>query len=198
MQQSLFDLPSPVVRRRPITQAAEPSVPRVSAHLEAGRAAEYLVCADLILNGWTAFLTDQGVPYDLLVDTSHERVRVQVKATLSPKCPGNNQERITPAYFFHPRRVGKRGTRKYGDNEFDIYAFVALDRRQVAYFALAELPKQCLVIRIPGIHYGSKGRGSREFDGATFDRALQVWRIASGVNLSRFATQGSVLNPQAV
>ena len=183
LQLSLFDEPCPATPQRKATKGFSESALRVSTQLEVGRAAEYLVCADLILNGWTAFLTDQGVPYDVLVDTGPERIRIQVKSTLAPKWPA--QQERTPAYLYHPRRAGRGGRRIYGDDEFDIFAFVALDRRLIAYFAVPELPRQCLVIRIPGIHYGARSRSSREFEGATFARALDIWRLSLEISAAR-------------
>mgnify|MGYP001340458250 CR=1 FL=1 len=54
---------------------------RVSAAMEVGRAGEYLVMADLLLNGWVAYPTSQGVPYDIAVDIGERVIRVQVKST---------------------------------------------------------------------------------------------------------------------
>jgi hypothetical protein len=53
-----------------------------------------------------------------------------------------------------------------------LYAFVALDRRIIAYFAKAELPSHLVTLRIPGGTYGPGGEGERDFAGATFARAL--------------------------
>lgn len=49
---------------------------RVSAEMEVGRAGEYLVMADLLLNGWVAYPTSQGVPYDIAVDIGQRVIRV--------------------------------------------------------------------------------------------------------------------------
>ena len=64
MQQSLFerlgfDLPTNDFERLDV---------ECSDDLEVGKAAEHLVCADLITSGYRAFLSDQGLPYDILVD----------------------------------------------------------------------------------------------------------------------------------
>lgn len=40
----------------------------LSNELQIGKAAEHLVCCDLILQGYNAFLTDQGVPFDIVVE----------------------------------------------------------------------------------------------------------------------------------
>jgi hypothetical protein len=33
-----------------------------------GKAAEHLVCADLLMKGYNAFLSAQGLPYDVVID----------------------------------------------------------------------------------------------------------------------------------
>lgn len=48
-----------------------PTLPKVDAvitDLAAGAAGEHLVCADLLLQGYRAFLSDQNCPYDVAVD----------------------------------------------------------------------------------------------------------------------------------
>lgn len=60
---------------------------RMSRTTGFGNAAEHLVCADLLLNGWVAYLAGAGVPYNVLVDTGEVRLRVQVKSTLAAKTP---------------------------------------------------------------------------------------------------------------
>lgn len=149
----------------------------VSRELELGKAAEHLACADLLLHGWTAYATDQGLPYDVIVDAGDRLLRVQVKSTLCPKNP-QPSSRSTPAYFFNIRRAGKRGKRTYGQSEFDVYALVALDRRAVAYFAAFDLPTNCVVLRIPGAHYGFAVKKFRTFEGATFESAIDRLRQA--------------------
>lgn len=144
---------------------------RVSPEMEAGRAGEYLVLADLLLNGWVAYPTSQGVPYDVAVDIGKRVIRVQVKSTLLPKTPGSIN-RATPIYVFHTKRAGKAGKRRYGTDDFDILALVALDRRLIAYYAMCESRHDCIAIRVPGISYGKGNVKFRQFDGASFDRAL--------------------------
>lgn len=152
-----------------------------SRELEMGRAAEHLVCADLLLDGWAAYPTAQGMPYDLVVDIGHRLIRLQVKSTFYPKNPQPNS-RANPAYFFHIRRAGRGGGRVYRANEFDAYALVALDRRLIAYYATVELPKQCAVIRVPGVRYGGGPTTDRQFESATFARLLEILQHRSVVN----------------
>lgn len=157
----------------PLTgQAYHPHGIRVSAAMEVGRAGEYLVMADLLLEGWVAYPTSQGVPYDIAVDIGPRVVRVQVKSTRMPKSPQALQ-RGTPLYVFHTRRAGKGGRRRYDTDDFDVLALVALDRRLIAYYPLAECRNDSIAIRVPGLRYGEGGMQSRYFEDAKFDLALR-------------------------
>lgn len=144
---------------------------RVSAEMEVGRAGEYLVMADLLLNGWVAYPTSQGVPYDIAVDMGDRVLRVQVKSTRMPKTPAS-LHRGTPLYVFHTRRAGKGGRRRYSAEDFDVLALVALDRRLIAYYALADCRNDCIAIRVPGLRYGEGGVKCRYFEDAKFELAL--------------------------
>lgn len=118
--------------------------------LAAGTAAEHMVCADLLLGGWRAFLTDQNCPYDVAVDVDGRLVRVQVKATRSPRrIPWRANSNDIAAYMWHVRRAGKGGARVYDSGDFDLLALVALDIRQIAYLP-PEHAKQTIHIRPPG------------------------------------------------
>lgn len=145
---------------------------RVSAEMEVGRAGEYLVMADLLLDGWVAYPTSQGVPYDIAVDIGDRVIRVQVKSTKMPKTPAS-LNRGTPLYVFHTRRAGKGGRRRYSADDFDVLALVALDRRLIAYYALADTHNDCIAIRVPGLRYGEGGVKSRYFEDAKFEFALR-------------------------
>ena len=112
-----------------------PTLPRVDAcitDLAAGAAGEHLVCADLLLQGYRAFLSDQNCPYDVAVDVGGRLIRIQVKSTRQAKAI---PQRVGhhPAYMWHVRRAGKGGARNYADGEFDLLALVALDCRRIAY-----------------------------------------------------------------
>lgn len=101
----------------------------LSNELQIGKAAEHLVCANLILQGCNAFLADQGLPYDVVVDTAQGLKRIQVKSSMSPaRFPGAKEA----SYRFGTRRA-KYNTRKVSVSEMDFYAFVALDILQIAY-----------------------------------------------------------------
>ena len=45
---------------------------KVITDLQIGKAGEYLVCADLILNGYVAFLSEQGLPFDIVLDYNNK------------------------------------------------------------------------------------------------------------------------------
>jgi len=117
-----------------------PTLGRVDAvvtDLAAGVAGEHVVCADLLLAGYNAFLTDQNCPYDVALEVDSRLVRVQVKTTRRERAIPQ-REKHTPAYLFHTRRCGKGGRRAYNETDFDVLALVALDIRAIAYLRLSE------------------------------------------------------------
>lgn len=66
-----------------VTVKNEPVVRTDSRELEIGKAAEHLVCADLILQGHKAFLADQGLSYNVVLDYKNKLWRVQVSIIAS-------------------------------------------------------------------------------------------------------------------
>ena len=102
--------------------------------LEVGKAAEHLVCFDLILQGHLAMLSDQGVPFDLIALVSGKMLKVQVKATrcasFLPQRSGDYKN-----YIFNVRRCGKGGRMSYEKNDVDVFAFVCLSTKEIAYVA---------------------------------------------------------------
>lgn len=97
----------------------------LSRELQIGKAAEHLVVADIILQGYSAFLADAGLPYDVVVDVDGALLRVQVKATM-----GGMPTR--PHVYRFGLRAGK-GVRRRQSGTADLFAFVALDTKAVAY-----------------------------------------------------------------
>lgn len=148
------------------------SVDSVVTDLAAGTAAEHLVCADLLLAGLRAFLTDQNCPYDVAVEHERRLIRVQVKSTRSPR---TIPQRVGhhAGYIFHVRRAGKGGLRQYETGEFDLYALVALDTRRIAYLLPDEVPTSVMFRAHddPGPR-GPYRRAGRVFDAFPFSRAL--------------------------
>ena len=99
--------------------------------LQIGKAGEYLVCADLILNGHVAFPSEQGLPYDVVFDHDGIMLKVQVKTTRSPR----NLQRKNPVqgYVFNIKRRGKGNKSRTSDKTCDIFALVALDSKVIGY-----------------------------------------------------------------
>lgn len=131
---------------------------RTSKELQTGKAGEYLVCADLILKGFVAFPSEQGLPYDVLLDTGKKLLKVQVKTTSGArKVPQRNKE--SHAYIFNVKRNGKNNKRRYNEGEIDLFALVCLDVMRVGYVVTTGMP-DTLNIRVDslrGTHHDEQG-----------------------------------------
>lgn len=131
---------------------------RLSNELQIGKAGEYLVCADLILKGFVAFPSEQGLPYDVLLDNGKKLMRVQVKTTSGTRKV--QQKAVeSQAYIFNIKRHGKNNIQRYADNEIDLFAFVCLDVMKVGYLKTKDVP-ETINIRadhLRGTHYDEKG-----------------------------------------
>ena len=148
------------------------SIDSIVTDLAAGTAAEHLVCADLLMSGYRAFLSDQNCPYDVAVEVDGRLVRVQVKSTRSVKA---TPQRVvhTPTYLWHAKRAGKGAKRRYKD-EFDILALVALDVRAIAYVPLKSMGTNCILLRPPGTPITSKAKRLRNIDEYPFIDAFRA------------------------
>lgn len=146
------------------------SVDSIVTDLAAGTAAEHLVCADLLLRGYRAFLSDQTCPYDVAVDVGHRILRIQVKATRAPRAIPQRVGHF-PAYMWHVRRAGKAGARAYVGGEFDLLALVALDVRQIAYMP-PSLHLQTIHIRPDNDNRPSGTKGGKTFAEHSFAKAI--------------------------
>lgn len=129
--------------------------------LAAGKAGEYLVCADLILKGHTAFLSEQGLPFDVIADVGGRLLRVQVKTTRETRSVPQRKETHTPAYLYHINRCGKRGKGVYAGGDVDLFALVALDTRDIGYLP-AQLARKTMMFR------------SSAYRGQYYDEQLKV------------------------
>jgi hypothetical protein len=131
---------------------------RQSKELQIGKAGEYLVCADLILKGFVAFPSEQGLPYDVLLDNGKRLLKIQVKTTTGLRVvPQRNKE--TKCYIFSIGRHGKNNLVKYTHDEIDIFALVCLDTKKIGYIKNSEMP-ETINIRsdeLRGTHYDEKG-----------------------------------------
>lgn len=103
-------------------------------NLQQGKAAEHLVCCDLIMQGYNVFLADQGCEFDIVIDANGRLYKVQVKSTFKMKI----YDRAKYVYRFGTRR-GKGGKQRTRTIDCDFYAFVALDIRKVSYFKASEM-----------------------------------------------------------
>ena len=131
---------------------------RLSNELQIGKAGEYLACADLVMKGLVAFPSEQGLPYDVLVDTGKRLLRVQVKTTTAPRIVPQ-RAKDSYAYIFTIKRHGKRNTQIYDDGEVDIFALVCLDTHLVGYLRNEEMPTTVnfRVDSLRGTYYDEKG-----------------------------------------
>lgn len=131
---------------------------RTSKEMQIGKAGEYLVCADLILKGFVAFPSEQGLPYDVLLDTGNKLLKVQVKTTSGArKVPQRNKE--TSAYIFNVKRNGNGHKGRYKDGEIDLFALVCLDVMKVVYLLVDDMP-ETINIRVDalrGSYYDEDG-----------------------------------------
>ena len=131
---------------------------RESKQLQIGKAGEYLVCADLILKDFIAFPSEQGLPYDILLDTGSRLLRVQVKTTEKPHTVQQRSNPI-PAYIFNIKRAGVNGKTRYSESEIDLFALVCLDTMQIGYLTNKDMPTtiNIRVDRMKGTYYDEKG-----------------------------------------
>lgn len=131
---------------------------RQSKELQIGKAGEYLVCADLILKGFVSFPSEQGLPYDVLLDTGYKLLKVQVKTTQTYRVvPQRNRE--TKCYVFQIKRAGSNGTTRYLETEIDLFALVCLDTMKVGYIKNSDMPStiNIRVDKFKGQYYDEKG-----------------------------------------
>ena len=132
---------------------------RKSNELQKGKAGEYLVCADLILMGFIAYPSEQGLPYDVVMDRGDGRLlKVQVKTTDGPRVVPQRKGDST-AYIFNIKRHGKDNLQIYGASEVDLFALVCLDTRQIGYVQNHEMPStiNIRVDALRGTYYDEDG-----------------------------------------
>lgn len=124
--------------------------------MQCGKAGEYLVCADLILQGFVAYPSEQGLPYDVVIDDGGRLLKIQVKTTRKPLTVPQRASK-TEAYLFHVMRSGKGGKERYTDMQVDLFALVALDVQRIAYVAKAAV-KTSMQFRSYAAEYQGDGK----------------------------------------
>lgn len=121
---------------------------RTSKELQIGKAGEYLVCADLILKGFVAFLSEQGLPFDIVMNYNGKLLKIQVKTTQKSREVPQRKNSI-PAYIFNVGRNGKYNNRKqYAVEHVDLFALVALDSMRIAYLPNKDVTST-MIFRVP-------------------------------------------------
>ena len=125
--------------------------------LQLGKAGEYLVCADLILQGYIAYPSEQGLHYDIVVDVNGKLIRIQVKTTSVYKATPQRKE-YTPGYLFNIRRCGKGGRKRYTNNDVDIFALVAIKENAIGYLPIDKV-KTTMCFRTKEFTYQTNEKG---------------------------------------
>lgn len=154
--------------------------------IEIGTAGEHVVCADLLLSGWRAFQSAQGLPYDVVVEVNGKLLRVAVKSTARPR-PRPAREGSRVCYQFSATRnrrlhTGKTDARRITEEHADLVAFVALDTRAVAYLPIASCPGS-FHVDAPGHtagtnKFGPKGIKRKRFEQFSLTSALRSLGVA--------------------
>ena len=131
---------------------------RDSKQLQIGKAGEYLVCADVIMKGFVAFPSEQGLPYDVLLDTGGKLLKVQVKTTEKARLIQQRNNPI-PSYIFSIKRAGSNGKTRYNEDEIDLFALVCLDTMNIGYLTNKEMPTtiNIRVDSLRGSYHDEKG-----------------------------------------
>jgi len=127
--------------------------------LQIGKAGEYLVCADLILHGYVAYPSEQGLPYDVVFDNGDKLFRVQVKTTRGYK-ELSQRANTTLVYQFNIGRHGKNNRHvQYKSSFVDLFALVALDLKLISYLPNFDI-RGTMNFRCPqfkGTYYDEQG-----------------------------------------
>ena len=105
--------------------------------LQVGKAGEHLVCADLIMKGFIAYPSEQGLHYDVVCDYGGKLLKIQVKTTSKKRYVPQRKTELKK-YSFNIRRCGKGGRHSYENGDVDIFALVALDIKTIGYIKDAE------------------------------------------------------------
>lgn len=130
-----------------------------STELELGKCGEYFAIFSLMKQGFVAYLSDQGLPYDVVVDVNGQLFRGQVKSTLCLRDYGKSKQ----VYRFGTRSA-KKSIRKTSIRSCDFYAFVAVNDQKIAFLSSKEIEsslhkgyaKQTIEFRSESVNYKPK------------------------------------------
>lgn len=159
---------------------------RDSKQLQIGKAGEYLVCADLILKGFIAFPSEQGLPYDVLLDNGEKLLKIQVKTTEKPRTV-KQRAKDTICYIFSIKRAGSKGKTKYNESEIDLFALVCLDTMQIGYLKNKEMPTtiNIRVDALRGSYYDEKGVKDYNKCKEMYDILKNQTKVAKELNIAQ-------------
>jgi len=113
--------------------------------LQIGKAGEYLVCSELIMMGFIAYPSEQGLPYDVVMDFNGKLLKVQVKTTRGLRAVLQRKNPIK-AYQFNIKRCGKKNKKLHTSQSVDLFALVALDIKQIGFMLNKDI-KQTMAFR---------------------------------------------------
>ncbi len=105
---------------------------------ELGVAGEYLVCFDLAMQGIKAFPSDQGLPFDLVMNYRSKLLKVQVKSSGSPRTTNQRGDQ-PPLYIIGNMKRGRFGKHRYQSCDVDLFALVGISERAVGYVACRDI-----------------------------------------------------------
>ena len=104
------------------------------SELEMGKCGEYYAIFKLAKQGFVAYPSDQGLPYDVVVDVGGRLLRGQVKSTYGRKDYG----RMKDIYRWGTRSA-KGANRPALADRCDFYAFVSISDEKIAFMATSEI-----------------------------------------------------------
>ena len=163
---------------------------RISDNLMIGKAGEHLACCDLICQGFNAFLSDQGLPFDLVVEHKGKLYRGQVKTVqrMYKYYQRKDGHKANRAFRFTTRHGTTTKNRATELNEVDFYAFVVLPKKIVAYMWVKDMVSkntgkvnQLLEFKDRDIEY-KKDRLGRKIKGK-FIQDYLIWKPNKSVKI---------------
>lgn len=104
------------------------------SELEMGKCGEYYAIFRLSKQGFVCFLSDQGLPYDIVVEANGRLLKGQVRSTLKMRDYGKSKN----VYRFSTR-TGKGYGRAALQGACDFYAFVVIEEEKIAFMSSSEL-----------------------------------------------------------
>ncbi|HZT29383.1 MAG TPA: hypothetical protein VFA33_05845 [Bryobacteraceae bacterium] len=147
-------------------------VPRDQEHMHVSRAGQHLVCCELEARFFCAAPMPEGLPFDVEIQLPHKPVRVQVKTTRRERSPGKYQWYLGGANRW--KSDGSRQRRMYDASEVDVFAFVALDIRKIAFFPTPEVPIATLRMEL-----GAAAFAPPDVVGVTLARCITEFKVAA-------------------